>query len=147
MDPIILDPLEIHVGRVSSAEVLEIIHETIPSTVTDVTAFILVAHNMIDKVIVEDNPHEFTDDYLKEIERWLAAHFVAIRYQTNASEDIETAKETYQYKLGLGLANTMWGQQVLLLDTTGSFAELNNSKGRKLKMFWLGKFDENGYPT
>ena len=135
------------VGRVTSAEVLEIINETIPSTVTDVTAMILVAHAMIDKVIVEDYPDEFDDDYLKEMERWLAAHFTAIRYQTNASEAIETAKETYQFKLGLRLENTMWGQAVLVMDTTGSFAKLNVGTGRKIKMFWLGQNDENGFPN
>jgi hypothetical protein len=145
--PIILTPSETLVGRVTSEEVLEVIKETIPNTVTDVSAFILVATNMIDKIIVEEYPDEFTDAYLKEMERWLAAHFVAIRYQTRAEETLDKGKDVYQYKIALGLQNTMWGQQVLVMDTTGSFAKLNEQKGKRPQIAWLGTLDDNGYST
>lgn len=126
-------------ARVTDAEVLEIM-QGVPST-KSLTPFITIANVLINKVIVEKYPDEYTEDFLKEIERWLSAHFVAIDYNKTASETIGPVSEWYQHKVGLNFNVTMYGQQVLLLDTTGSFAALQKQaeKGkRSANMAWLG---------
>ena len=66
---------------------------------------------------------------------WLSAHFYTIRVNRLASEDLSFMDYSYknQYKLGLNLESSMYGQQVLLLDTSGGFADLNKqaSAGKK----------------
>lgn len=137
--------------RVTTDEVLEVIKD-LPTTVgedsdqTELTPFITVANMLINNTIVADYPDVFTAADLKEIERWLAAHFSAVGYKITASEAIGPVQETFQFKLGLNLQNTMWGQQAMLLDTTGSLAKANKKTGRKASINWLGSLDDDGYP-
>lgn len=63
---------------------------------------------------------------LELIERWLAAHFYAIRDMRRLSETVGPVSEWYQYKLSLGLGCTMYGQQAMLLDTAGGLARLSH---------------------
>jgi hypothetical protein len=60
---------------------------------------------------------------LTEIERWLAAHFLAIRDPRVKEEKIgETSVRYALGKDGMGLEATPYGQQVLLLDISGTMA-------------------------
>ncbi len=78
---------------------------------------------------------EYSDAKLEMIERWLAAHFYAIRDMRASREQAGSVSQAFQYKVDLGLNVTMYGQQVLRLDTEGGFAALEaRSKG-------LGKLD------
>lgn len=65
---------------------------------------------------------------LKEIERWLAAHFAAIRDPRISDEKTEEAGATYHGKSDMGLDHTPYGQQVKLLDTTGIMTNLGKRK-------------------
>jgi len=72
-----------------------------------------------------------SDDRLKEIERFLAAHFATTADPQMQSERIGSE---YQYRVqgqfGEGLKSTTYGQQVLLLDTTGLMAKFADGKKR-----------------
>ena len=108
----------------------------IPASVTTLDAFITVAHELLENTVVTDYPDAFTEDYLTEIERWLAAHFTAIRYTRTSSETIGQTSESYQYKVDLDLRVTMYGQQAIVLDTTGTLSRLGK---RRAGIWWIGK--------
>ena len=108
--------------RVDGDEVKEIFD-------TELTALQIVPFITIANLIVTD---KLTDEHstalLKEIERWLAAHFVAIRDPRAKSEKTADASATYHGNAGLGLNHTPYGQQVLAMDTTGILASLGKRK-------------------
>ena len=134
-------------ARVTTEEVKVLI--PVPASVTDLSPFINVASELIDMVIVEEYPDAYSDEYLKELERWLSAHFTAIRYTRTSTEKISSVSESFQYKLGLNFNCTMYGQTVLSMDTTGAFATLQQQAedGKKSAAIgWLGTLDSNGYP-
>ena len=112
-------------ARVTSDEVKEIIE--VSSEVTDLTPFITAANLMVTDYL--DGVH--SDELLKEIERWLAAHFVSIRDNRRASEKADDVAESYQYKLGLGLESSMYGQQAMRMDSSGKLTTANKSGGKK----------------
>jgi len=107
-------------ARVTIAEVEEIL-EVDPSITTAMkNAFINVANLMVTKVVTAS---DMTADHKKEIERWLAAHFIAIRDVKSSSESAGVSV-SYLASVGMNLNQTTYGQQVLLLDTSGAFAQL-----------------------
>ena len=108
-------------NRVETDEVKEIIE----TEVEDVTSFITTANILITKLLSDSDLEE---SHLAEIEKYLAAHFVAIRDPRAISEAIGDAKVTYSagantysnsMKEASGLNETTYGKQVMLLDTTG----------------------------
>lgn len=96
----------------------------VDTSITDpmVTVFISAATILVDKV--EDDGGITDEVQLKEIERWLAAHFVAIRDVRSASEKAGPVGQSFQYKVDLNLNQTQYGQQALILDTSGVLAGL-----------------------
>ena len=85
--------------RVSTDEVKEII----TTSKTDVTAFIAAADIIVDKHLSGNS--NFSNEELKEIERWIAAHFVAIDDPAFRSEKVGDTQVQYDVgKLGEGLA-------------------------------------------
>jgi hypothetical protein len=111
-------------NRVTHTEVVAIIS----TSITDVTPFIDSANVIIDSVI--EATDSVSDEVLKEMELWLAAHLVAVREGVPQAEKTGDAQVTYQGKTGMGLMATTYGQQVLLLDPTGRFAERGTGKKR-----------------
>jgi hypothetical protein len=110
-------------ARVTDEEVKEII-----STSLDTTAFITAANLIVSEFLDSSG---LTDAHLKEIERWLAAHLVAIRDPKVLSEAIGDAQATYEVGiLGRGLNFTSYGQQVLILDTTGKLASVGKREAK-----------------
>jgi hypothetical protein len=105
-------------ARVTEAEVEAIID--VDSSIS-ATAFITAANLLIDEVLSGEG---MDDDYLKEIERWLAAHFVAMRQRQLKAQWLGTAKEEYIGAVGKGLDFTQYGQTVKLLDTSGKLAKV-----------------------
>lgn len=104
--------------RVTDAEVKEILdtHET------NFTAFILAASVIVDSQLA--TPAIITNsEQLKEIERWLAAHFFTIKGKWKKSIKTGESEATYFGKADLGLDATSYGQQVKLLDTSGTLVE------------------------
>lgn len=83
----------------------------------------------------------YPDATLELIERWLAAHFYRIRDQAAAQEAAGTVSETLQFKLGLFLQTTMWGQQAMIVDYKGALAQFDKrlQNGTSTPgILWLG---------
>ena len=108
--------------RVTAAEVETIID--IESSVSDATinAFINAANLTVTEIIGDDTT--LSSDQKKEVERWLAAHFIACTLQHKPqAEGALDANIVYQGKTGMGLDSTYYGQTVKILDTTGKMAQ------------------------
>lgn len=104
-------------ARVTSSEVGNLI-----KTNFDVDAFIATATLMVDETLVGQG---LSDARLIQIELWLAAHFVAVAEERGAllGSNKGESEEEYGVKVGEGLNMTRFGQQALMLDTTGLLAE------------------------
>lgn len=124
--------------RVTNADV-EAIIEVDFSAVPDLTPFITAANLLVNKVCLTS---DYEDDLLTEIERWLAAHFYAIRDPRFASQGAGGASGSYQGQTTMMLSATTYGQQAMMLDTEGNLAALNKQmqNGGKpvVGMTWLG---------
>lgn len=111
---------------------MELVEEIIEvdETITSLDPFILMASELVTEVCV---PAGYGDERLELIERWLAAHFYCSRDPRLSYEVAGAVAGTYQYKNGLFLANTSYGQMALALDTKGGLALLskNMEEGRK----------------
>ena len=111
-------------NRATEAEVKEIIDTAL--TAEQVAPFLATANVLVTSVLSDEG---YDGSLMKEIERWLAAHFVAIRDPRIAKEKVDDADATYQGKFGENLRHTSYGQQVLVLDFHGRLAEIASSKG------------------
>ena len=127
-------------GRVDSTEVKEII----ATDLTDLSAYITAANILVTSELTASG---LSNAHLKEIERWLAAHFVSIKDPIVSKEKIGDAEVTYAsggmtytnaMKDAAGLNSSPYGQQALILDTTGILRGL----GTKKATFSVMKKDE-----
>lgn len=109
-------------ARVTAADVEEIYENT---DSIELTAFIDAANALVTDVLGSSS---LGSALLKEVERWLAAHLVTIRDKRFAEVKIGGADAKFEGKYGLGLDHTSYGQQVLVLDTTGNFAKLGKPR-------------------
>jgi len=114
--------------RVSDTEVKLVID----TSLDDLTPFILVASQQVDRIAAVGT---LGAAVLKEIERWLAAHFVAIRDKRTVSDKVGDSSHKYEGETGMGLDFTRYGQQAKLLDTTGTLSDVGK---RKASMTYLG---------
>jgi len=105
----------------------------------DLSPFIETASAVVDDVCV---PLEYNDTRLELIERWLAAHFYAVRDMRRSDEKAGSVSESYQYHVGAGLESTMYGTQAIALDTKGGLAGWNKAmkdgNTQRPSAFWLG---------
>ena len=111
---------------VTEEEVHEIID--IDSSVTSIDPFITVAHLIVENVI--GSSPIMTNEMLKEVERWLSAHFVCIRDPRATSEGANGLSISYEGQPGKFLQSTRYGQQACLLDLSGSLANLGKTPVR-----------------
>ena len=83
------------------------------------TAHILVDEQLLGKGL--------SAPMLRQIELYLAAHFASIMYTdgTLATQEVGEARERYHNIYKQGLQSTRYGQQAILLDTTGTLADLS----------------------
>lgn len=110
-------------ARVTEAEV-QAIMEDYPD---DLDPYIAVATLLVDE---ELDGLGMSDSRLKEIERWLSAHFAATATPLAKAEGVGKISQTLQRgRDGEGLATTQYGQNAIALDSSGTLAAL--SKGRK----------------
>jgi len=114
-------------ARVSGSEVQDIIDTDLET----LTPFIDAASQLVDGI------SGLGAATLKEIERWLAAHFVAIRDQRTAKDSVGDSSHTYGGKTGMGLDFTSYGQMAKALDTTGYLATVG-IHGKKPSLTYLG---------
>jgi hypothetical protein len=106
-------------ARTTYAEVVEIIDTTL--TAAQVHAFINTANHLVTDVLADEG---LSETRLHDIEMWLAAHLLSTSDPREAEETIGPYRVKYQGKTDLGLAGTTYGQQVMVLDTTGVLARL-----------------------
>jgi len=103
------------------------------------TPFIEAASAIVDDECVDSG---YDSTRLELIERWLSAHFYAIRDKQVSSEKAGSVGEVFQFKLGLNLAVTMYGQMAMQVDTQGNLANLSKRTEKGFssgaKVVWLG---------
>lgn len=107
----------------------------------DLLPFIETATALVDEVEAADTNGVLSSTRLELIERWLAAHFYAMRDPRAVSERAGPVGATYQSKVDLGFAASHYGQQAMALDSTGKLKALSDpTKGRKraASLFWAG---------
>lgn len=107
-------------ARVAVSDVEDIIDTDL--TDGQINAFINTAHRFIQANLLGVG---LSADILTQIELWLAAHFLAIRDQRVESESVGgewSAK--YQGKTAMGFQATLYGQQALTLDSSGTLASV-----------------------
>ena len=112
---------------------------------TDLAPFIEVASQMVTDICTDYDP-AYDATKLELIERWLAAHFYAIRDQRRDMEKAETVSRSFQYKVDLALDQTIYGQQAKIIDHLGGLAALDGRVKRgKAKVtpgvMWAGTTD------
>ena len=115
--------------RVTSTEVQEIIDTDL--SVTGIDAYISAAEEIVTARLGDSTVLGTTQ--LKEIERWLTAHLIAMSNKDRGARDVDAegtldARITYAGKTGMGLNATRYGQMVLVLDTTGEMASSGSKK-------------------
>ena len=110
--------------RTTEEEVKEILDPKLNVDDLNITTFITTANNLINQKL-EGN---LEDVILHEIEKWLSAHFVTISVRQPQRYSLGDEDISYDNELGLGLDNTMYGQQAKLLDTTGALSSLGQKK-------------------
>ena len=130
--------------RTSSAAVGGIIE--VDATI-DLTPFIETASALVDDIAAGDTNSVLTDTRLELIERWLSAHFYAIRDPRTSRERADRIELTYQTKVDLNLSVTHYGQQAMILDSTGQLKLLSDGKRRTVTLTWLGDDDDIGRVT
>jgi hypothetical protein len=115
-------------NRVTGDEVKEVINTSLTSI--QVAPMITAANLLVTAKCVG-----YSADELKEIERWLSAHFVSVRDPSKSalvSKTVGEASETYQVSRGsnvsFALETSPYGQQALILDYLGCLASLGRQK-------------------
>lgn len=109
---------------------------------TDLVPFIETASHLVTRVCTNTG-YDAID--LELIERWLAAHFYAIRDPRYLVERAGSVLAEYQNKVDLGLDVTTYGQQAMRLAYFGELANLNekikSGKIQPISVSWVGKTD------
>lgn len=102
--------------RVADADI-----QAIRPTTQDTVPFIQAASLFVDAYIGQAG---WSLPVATELERWLTAHLMAVADGAGLAERRigDTTIRYHTPKVGLGLDATLYGQQVLLLDTTGTLA-------------------------
>lgn len=107
-------------ARVTATDVLAIMKG---STLTDdeLLPHIAAANAIVTGKCASDT--DYTAAHLKEIERFLSAHFACSADPTVAQETIGAATVVYDGKTGMGLDSSPFGQRAKVLDFNGLLGE------------------------
>lgn len=112
-------------ARVSALEVREIVTSAADDD-TILGSFVDTAHLLVDTYLI-GGTCQHSDEILKKIELYLAAHFTALSQGegTVKFSKMGDASESYDVdKLGDGLRSTRYGQTAIMLDTCGLLANM-----------------------
>ena len=114
--------------RVSADEVRQVVN--LPATSVsdlDITEHIGIASRLVDDLLSDKG---LLTDRLKDIERYLSAHFAALfdREIMSAEKKIGSAETEYYLINAIGkyLDLTVWGQMARLLDISGTLAAIGS---------------------
>jgi hypothetical protein len=106
-------------NRVNANEVREIFDTNLEDE--NLNAFITAANLLVTDLLIGVG---YSTDLLKEIERWLSAHFAAHMDPVSEDEKIGDGKNKYMLgNRGMGLEGTPYGAQVKVLDYLGIIGE------------------------
>ena len=106
-------------SRITVDDLVEILETEL--TEAHLSAFVNSAHYLIQANLLSSG---LSSDVLTEIHKYLAAHFASLRDQRIESERVADVSMKYQGKTDMGLNATFYGQTALMLDTSGSLANL-----------------------
>ena len=127
--------------RAQVATIIELDSTLIPDD-DALSPFVDVATELVTECCTGDAGPDtaYSDTRLELIERWLTAHFYAVRDPRVVSERAGSVSATYQSSIGLGFDTSHYGQTAMRLDTNGGLARLNNGakKGGAISGVWLG---------
>ena len=107
-------------ARVVQADVREVI----TSDKLDIQPFITAANLLITDLLGSSG---LATAQLKEIERWLSAHFLSMAGSDSDAGEVtseEIGETKVEYATGQSLSSSRYGKQAILLDTTGKLARL-----------------------
>lgn len=110
-------------ARASEAMVKEIIDTDL--TAEQITPFLRTANTMVTDLLSSEG---YSSSTLKNIECWLAAHFVAMRDPQVTKEKIGDVNAEYEGKTAMGLNSTRYGQQAMVLEHHGVLAQVASGK-------------------
>lgn len=100
-----------------------------------VTPFIDTANDLVTELCA---PLGYSATRLELIERWLAAHFYAVRDRLARHEYAGgVGAGDYGGEVGMYLESTTYGQQALMLDTKGGLSA-EKGKASRPSVTWLG---------
>jgi len=116
------------------------------SITTDLEPFIEAANQVVTDNCTYASPNTYTDAKLELIERWLSAHFYAIRDPRPTEQRAGPVSQMLKSKVDIGLDVTHYGQQAKAFDNLGGLAALDGRlKSGKAKVTpgisWLGVDD------
>lgn len=112
-------------ARTTASDVKQIIETTLEDSVID--GYIAGATEVVTEVL--GSVTTISSELKTEIERWFTAHLIAsTREQQLTEAKAGSASAKFQGKTGMRLDATLYGQQVLIMDTTGNFAALGGKK-------------------
>lgn len=110
------------------------------TVIPDIQPFIDDANIMVTAIVATDDTPSAAS--LELIERYLAAHLIAITDPRVDTEKVKSLQTKYQYLLDKGLGITHFGTTAMAMDFTGRLAAFNTrlTKGGGLKQFfWAGE--------
>ena len=123
--------------RVKASDVAEIIHHSLDDA--QVHWFINMANTMVDNNLSGVGLDTAT---LTQIEALLSAHFLTLHSPRAASDSPnEGYSITYQGETGKGLESSIYGQNALALDHTGTLAQLSTEGGKRQSVVSLSRED------
>jgi hypothetical protein len=112
-------------ARVTGFEVIKIMPADTSLTITTISPFITSANVMVTDLLAGVH----SDDVLKEIEKWLAAHMATVvRERLSKEAGAGGAYIKYAGEWGKELDSTQFGQMVLMLDTSNKLRNLKDGK-------------------
>jgi hypothetical protein len=105
----------------------ELVREIISTELTDsqINAFANTAHLVVQENLASKG---LSEARLKQIELYLAAHFLSMRDQRKKQVKAGDVAITYQGETSTGLQATLYGQQAMMLDPSGTLASLSQRK-------------------
>lgn len=109
--------------RVLTDEVEEILSTQIGAVA--LTAHVIAANALVDAQLLGQG---YPEALLKEIERWLAAHFACMQDPRLKSQGVQDAQTTYEGQTGMGLNASRYGQQAIVLDVNGVLTRLGQAQ-------------------
>ena len=111
--------------RVREVEVRQIIN----TSFDPIYPFLVAANLFVDETL---SGQGYEDAYLKEIERWVAAHFIAVADPRLKSKRIDDAQEDYNIQWAkpeaAGLHTTHYGRTAVMMDTSGILSRMGKRK-------------------